>query len=208
MPTVVNTTPRTAPMPDFAYRDIDYFFRKKRFFGPKTERNVTAIFHSRPALDRAVKELQASDFRNDDIFIALSHKGTVLDLPLRIVSIAPFVVPAGIVLGLVLGGLLGWAAQAGWLQFMGIAPFLNGSALESASASGSVGGFIGGILGLVYGMRIPEYRPWKFETTMPEGTLFLVVRTVNPAETELAQRVLSPLMEKNSAPVVSEALAA
>lgn len=206
---MVTEAKQTKPLiPEFAYRDIDYFFRKKKFLGHSHERNVTSVYSDRAALNLAVKELQANGFRNDDIFITTSHHGTVLDTPLRIVSIAPFLTPLGILVGLILGGLMGWLTQMGTLQFFGIQPFVMDSGLVAASASSAVGGFVGGILGLIYGMRIPEYNPWKYETSAPQGTLFLVVRTVNEEETTRAAEVLDMTMDANTHPVVSEELAA
>ncbi|MGZ3692857.1 MAG: hypothetical protein ACXWQO_01315, partial [Bdellovibrionota bacterium] len=53
---------------EFAYRDIDHFFRKRHFLGGKMKENiVTARFHDRRNLERAVLALQAASFRNDNI---------------------------------------------------------------------------------------------------------------------------------------------
>jgi hypothetical protein len=194
--------------PDFAYRDLDYFFRKKKFFGHSGEHNVFAIFRNRSSLDQAVVQLQESGFRSDDIFIAQAQHGTVLDLPLRIVSLAPFFVPLGIFTGAILGALFGVAAQQGILHFLGIEPFSMGTIWESMSASSSVGSFVGGILGIVIGMRIPEYQPWRYETTAPDGSLFLVVRAVDAEETRKARSILEVYAGENGHAQVSSELAA
>jgi hypothetical protein len=194
---------------EFAYRDIDHFFRKRQFVThPHMERTVMATFHNRTHLDDAVRALQYSDFRNDDIFLTKSHNGSVLDTSLSIVSIAPFLVPLLIVVGFIIGNLLGLVTHEGYLSYFGISPFVDHSIITSMAAHGTVGAFMGGMLGTFYGMRIPEYQPWKYETSEPDGTLFLVVRTTNQEEVRIARQAMAPFLERESKVEIREQKAA
>lgn len=210
MATKTKKQQREVEIPEILYRDMDYFFRKKHFFGAqkKSDHNVSALFRERNSFNHAVADLQENGFRNDEIYTAVSHEGSVLDVPMRIVSVAPFFVPAGIVVGLVLGAMLGWLMHLGYFQFMSIEPFVSASPWQALAATSTVGGFVVGILALVFGMRWPENQPWKFESQLPEGTLFLMVRTLSDQEAEKARMILRANVRGTSFPSVTEKLAA
>lgn len=179
-------------VPHFQYRDMDYFFRKKRFFGKgPAERNVYAVFENHAAMEETIRHLRSEGFANDDIFLTKVRNGTLLDSAVGAFSIEPFLVPLGVAGGMLLGALCGWLAYFGNFSFFGIEPFVSSGPLSSAIATSIAWGFIGGILGILTGLTFLEYNPEKFETSYPEGTPFLVVRTLGDMEMEKARRVLN-----------------
>lgn len=196
-------------IPEVPYRDMDYFFRKKHWFGvqKRPDHKVTAAFPNRMELDQAITDLQRAGIRNDEMYTSLVRGGCSLTAPERLFSLAPFFVPIGLVAGAVIGAIMGMLTYFGYLKFFGIAPFHN-SFWQSMQASSIVGAFTLGIISLIFGLRLPEYQPWKFETDLPEGTHLLMVRAVEGEQAAMIQRVLQRRVEDTSFPEVTEQLAA
>lgn len=138
---------------------------------PMGRETVVGVFHDHADAERAIQDLRAAGFRDDQIGLLTPH-GT----PGVEVSPAPQFetrAGAGAVAGAVVGGVLGAAVA---LLIPGIGPVVAGGILATALGGGAVGALAGGIIGALVGMGIPEEEARYYEGEFKLGRTLVTVR--------------------------------
>ena len=95
-----------------------------------------------------------------------------------------------LLIGVVLGGSLGWLVGIGALAIPGLGPFIAAGPIMAALAGAGVGGVIGGITGALIGMGIPEYEAKRYEGRVKDGGILLSVHSNNADEVKRAKGIL------------------
>ena len=105
----------------------------------KGHKAVFGIFHSRTALENAVTNLKARDFRHSDISVLMPSTDGSQEFAHEKYTKAPEGAASGGTGGLVLGGALGWLVGAGALAIPGLGPLVVAGPILSALAGAGLG---------------------------------------------------------------------
>ncbi len=171
----------------------------------KDKKSVFGIFSTREAVDQAVTNLKAGDFRNQDISVLMPSQEGTKDFAHQKETKAPEGTAAGVTSGAVLGGGLGWLVGIGALAIPGIGPFVAAGPIMAALAGASVGGAVGGITGAMIGMGIPEYEAKRFEGIVKGGGILLSVHVDDSKWLDKAKEILKNSGAKDIASAGEEA---
>lgn len=154
----------------------------------ETETAEFAVFHDKASLEGAVDHLVRDGFLHSEIYTFVSHEGSLLD---HRGGLKESKLGEGLVLGVLIGVTAG--AIFGWLTGYGFnTPF---RAIEiprffSLFLWAVIWGFIGGKLGALIGRSIPEYKESSYETNLPDGTILVILKVVEPERAEQARTVV------------------
>jgi hypothetical protein len=151
---------------------------------------VFGIYHTRNQAERAVDDLLAAGFSNDDISVLLSDNEGSRDFAHEKNTKAPEGATAGVTTGGVIGGTLGLLAGIGALAIPGVGPFIAAGPIMGALAGLGVGGAVGGLIGALIGMGIPEYEAKRYEGRIKEGGVLLSVHCDTSGEIARAKDLL------------------
>jgi len=141
--------------------------------GKKTA--VFGIYHTRNQAERAVDDLLAAGFANDDISVLLPDIQGSKDFAHEKNTKAPEGTTAGVTTGGAIGGTLGLLAGIGALAIPGVGPFIAAGPIMGALAGLGVGGAVGGLIGALVGLGMPEYEAKRYEGRIKEGGVLLSV---------------------------------
>jgi hypothetical protein len=156
--------------------------------GKKTA--VFGIYHTGNQAERAVDDLLAAGFSNDDISVLLpDHLGSN-DFAHVNNTKAPEGATAGVTTGGAIGGTLGLLAGIGVLAIPGVGPLIAAGPIMGALAGLGVGGAVGGLIGALVGMGIPEYEAKRYEGRIKEGGVLLSVHCDTSDEITRAKDLL------------------
>ena len=152
---------------------------------------VFGIYHTKVQAERAVDDLLAGHFSNDDISVLLpdNDRGT-RDFAHEKNTKAPEGATAGVSAGGALGGVLGLLAGFGALAIPGVGPFIAAGPILSGLAGLGAGGAFGGLIGALVGMGIPEYEAKRYEGRIKDGGILLSVHCDSAAEISRAKDLL------------------
>jgi len=137
------------------------------------------IYRSRTDAERAVDQLLASGFRNEDISVLLQDNVGTKDFAHEKNTKAPEGATTGAVTGGVIGGTLGLLAGVGALAIPGVGPFIAAGPIMATLAGLGSGGVVGGLIGALAGMGIPEFEAKRYEGRIKEGGILLSVHCDN-----------------------------
>ena len=149
-----------------------------------TSRNpntVVGVFHSHAEAQRAVRELTAAGFTEDQIGIA-SQDQQGSDPQQAEGNKAGESIAAGAATGVGAGALWGLGIVAGVLPALG--PVIAGGALAAVVASAAATGVAGGLVGALVGLGIPEDEASYYQREFEQGR---AVVTVNAADAQAAE---------------------
>src|SRR5580698_1049600 len=152
---------------------------------------VFGIYQNEKQTERAVEDLLAAGFSNDDISVLLPHNEGTRDFAHDKGTKAPEGTAAGVTTGGVIGGTLGLLAGIGVLAIPGIGPFIAAGPIMAALAGLGVGGAVGGIIGALVGMGIPEYEAKRYEGHIKAGGVLLSVHCDTSGEITRAKELLT-----------------
>ncbi len=155
-----------------------------------TKTAVFGIYHTRNQAERAVDDLLAAGFSNDDISVLLPDNEGSRDFAHEKSTKAPEGATAGVTTGGVIGGTLGLLAGIGALAIPGVGPFIAAGPIMGALAGLGVGGAVGGLIGALIGMGIPEYEAKRYEGRIKEGGVLLSVHCDTSGEIARAKDLL------------------
>ena len=138
---------------------------------------LVAVFDDRLEAERAVSDLEAAGFRDDEIGFALrgsdvGRGGMITD---EIGTKDASGALSGAVTGGMVGGLLGAAAA---LLVPGVGPVVAGGILASFFGGAIAGTAVGGILGAMTGLGVSEDEARYYERQFQSGKAIVAVRTV------------------------------
>ena len=140
---------------------------------------VVGVFDDREAAQRAIDDLTAAGFGQEEIGYALKSDAVPSDA-------GPYDEPAelaaaegpvgGAATGALTGGVLGGLiAAAAALIVPGVGPVLAGGILASALGGAAIGAAAGGVLGGLVGMGVPEEEAARLEAELHAGRAVVTV---------------------------------
>lgn len=140
----------------------------------RTDREtVVAAFHSHAEAQKAVRELKAAGFSDEQIGIATKdHEGSYQEQTEG--NMAGEGATAGAVGGLGAGALWGLGIVAGVLPAIG--PVIAGGALAAIAASAAGTAAAGGLIGALVGLGIPEDEAEYYESEFNNGRTIVTVK--------------------------------
>src|SRR6202021_1369967 len=133
------------------------------------------IYPSNSAAERAVDQLIAAGFSNQDVSVLMADKQGSKDFAAEKNTKAPEGAVAGVGVGGTVGGTLGLLAGIGALAIPGVGPLIAAGPIMGALAGLGVGGAVGGIVGALVGLGIPEYEAKRYEGHIKAGGVLLSV---------------------------------
>ncbi|MGI8424894.1 MAG: general stress protein [Chloroflexota bacterium] len=142
---------------------------------------VVGVFVNRDDAARAVEDVVAAGFREDEIGFAIRNGGAA---PIETSDLTASDGPAssaatGVITGGVLGGLIAAAAA---LIVPGVGPVLAGGLLASALSGAAIGAAAGGVLGALVGLGVPEEEAALLQDEFHAGRAVVTVRAGDRAE--------------------------
>lgn len=143
------------------------------------DKAVFCIANSTEQAERIVDRLKAAGFANNDISVLFPDKSTTKDFAHEKSTKAPEGATTGGVVGMGVGGILGWLAGFGSLVIPGIGPFVAAGPIVAALSGAAVGTATGGIIGALVGLGIPEYEAKRYEGKVRAGNVLISVHTTN-----------------------------
>src|ERR1700761_8931663 len=153
-------------------------------------RVVYGLAATRETAEKAVAQLLANGFRNEDISVLLQDNVGTKDFAHEKATKAPEGTTTGVVTGGVIGGTLGLLAGIGALAIPGIGPFIAAGPIMGTLAGLGSGGVVGGLVGGLIGMGIPEYEAKRYEGHIKNGGVLLSVHCDTADEIKRAKDLL------------------
>jgi hypothetical protein len=137
----------------------------------RTGRTVVGLFPDRHHAEEAIRDLQASGFRDDQLGLALQDSGASASTEDTGSPAAEGAVK-GVVSGGVVGGLIG---LLGSLLVPGLAPIVVGGVLASALTAAGIGAATGGLIGALMAVGVPEADAKHFDLGLRSGGALVTV---------------------------------
>jgi hypothetical protein len=151
---------------------------------------VFGIYQNSAAAERAVDQILAAGFSNNDISVLLPDNQSSKEFAHEKNTKAPEGTTTGVTAGGVIGGTLGVLAGIGTLAIPGLGPFIAAGPIMAGLAGLGVGGAVGGLIGALVGMGIPEYEAKRYEGRMKNGGVLLSVHCNGSHEVARAKDLL------------------
>src|SRR5580658_1941469 len=148
---------------------------------------VFGIYQNEKQTERAVEDLLAAKFSNDDISVLLPSNEGTRDFAHDKSTKAPEGTAAGVTTGGLIGGTLGLLAGIGALAIPGVGPLIAAGPIMASLAGLGVGGAVGGVVGALVGLGIPEYEAKRYEGAVKGGGTLLSVHCDTSEEIDVAK---------------------
>jgi hypothetical protein len=148
------------------------------------------IYTSNAAAERAVDQLIAADFSNQDVSVLMADRQGSKDFAAEKNTKAPEGATTGVGVGGAVGGTLGLLAGIGALAIPGVGPLIAAGPIMGALAGLGVGGTVGGVVGALIGLGIPEYEAKRYEGRVKDGGVLLSVHCDSSQEVSRAKDLL------------------
>ena len=133
---------------------------------------VVAVFRNQPAAERAIADLHAAGFRDEQIGLLVHDRGRPASERVTEDAAGPSV-GEGAAAGAAVGGIIG---AAGALLIPGIGPVLATGILAGLLGGAVVGAVTGGIVGELVGVGIAEDEARYYESEFRSGRTLVAVR--------------------------------
>lgn len=153
------------------------------------DKAVYCIAKTTEQAETIVDRLKAAGFANNDISVLFPDKSTTKDFAHEKSTKAPEGATTGGVVGMGVGGVLGWLAGFGSLVIPGIGPFVAAGPIVAALSGAAVGGAAGGLIGALVGLGIPEYEAKRYEGKIRQGNVLIAVHTENSDERDRVEDI-------------------
>jgi hypothetical protein len=148
------------------------------------------IYSSNAAAERAVDQLIAAGFSNQDVSVLMADRQGSKDFAAEKNTKAPEGATTGVGVGGAVGGTLGLLAGIGALAIPGVGPLIAAGPIMGALAGLGVGGTVGGVVGALIGFGIPEYEAKRYEGRVKDGGVLLSVHCDSSQEVARAKDLL------------------
>jgi hypothetical protein len=152
---------------------------------------VIGIVNSLAATETIVDRLRVAGFTGDNISVLMPDKSGTKDFAHEHATKAPEGTTAGVGIGGLAGGTVGYLAGIGALTIPGIGPLVAAGPIMAALSGAAVGGAVGGITGALIGMGIPEFEAKQYAGKVKEGKILVSVHTTNRDQVQTAKAVLN-----------------
>lgn len=154
-------------------------------------RTVAGLFARQAEAHRAVRELKAAGFVDEQIGLALCEDSGPDGIPLceRIEPdelIEPALPTVGAIGGSLIGGWVGLLAGLSALIIPGLGPVLAGGVLGSLLVGVGLGAAGGGVVGALVGTGLSESEAQHFENGLQSGGILVTVQTTGRVPEVLA----------------------
>lgn len=148
---------------------------------------VTGVFHSHAEAQKAVRDLKAAGFTDDQIGVVSRHEdAAVARTGDSDETMAEEGAAIGAATGLGAGALWGLGIVAGVLPAIG--PVIAGGALAAIAASAAGTAVAGGLVGALIGLGVPEEEAEYYHSEFERGRTIVTVRA--GAKSAEARRIL------------------
>jgi hypothetical protein len=151
---------------------------------------VFGIFSDKLQVDEAMNTLRLDGFRPTDISVLYPENSGSKEFAHEKATKAPEGAAAGIGLGVVTGGALGWLAGIGAFAIPELAPLAAAGPIVGAMAGAGAIGTLGGLAGALAGMAEPEYEARRYQGRLKDAGILLSVHCDNPYWVKRAKAVL------------------
>ncbi|HEX6494952.1 MAG TPA: general stress protein [Acidobacteriaceae bacterium] len=148
------------------------------------------IYSTTAAAQRAVDELIAAGFSNQDVSVLMADRQGSKEFAAEKNTKAPEGATTGGVVGGALGGTLGLLAGIGALAIPGVGPLIAAGPIMGTLAGLGTGGVVGGLVGALVGLGIPEYEAKRYEGRVKDGGVLLSVHCDSSNEVSRAKEIL------------------
>jgi hypothetical protein len=148
------------------------------------------IYPTNSAAERAVDQLIAAGFSNQDVSVLMADRQGSKDFAAEKNTKAPEGATTGVGVGGAVGGTLGLLAGIGALAIPGVGPLIAAGPIMGALAGLGVGGAVGGVVGALVGLGIPEYEAKRYEGRVKDGGVLLSVHCDSSQEVSRAKDLL------------------
>ncbi|MFL6429228.1 MAG: general stress protein [Acidobacteriaceae bacterium] len=148
------------------------------------------IYSTTSAAERAVDELIAAGFSNQDVSVLMADRQGSKDFAAEKNTKAPEGATTGGVVGGAVGGTLGLLAGIGALAIPGVGPLIAAGPIMGTLAGLGTGGVVGGLVGALVGLGIPEYEAKRYEGRVKDGGVLLSVHCDSSDEVSRAKEIL------------------
>lgn len=148
------------------------------------------IYTTTAAAERAVDQLIAAGFSNQDISVLMSDRQGTKDFAAEKNTKAPEAATTGGAVGGAVGGTLGLLAGVGALAIPGVGPLIAAGPIMATLAGVGAGGVVGGVVGALVGLGIPEYEAKRYEGRVKDGGILLSVHCDSSNEVSRAKDIL------------------
>ncbi len=148
------------------------------------------IYSTNSAAERAVDQLIAAGFSNQDVSVLMADRQGSKDFAAEKNTKAPEGATTGVGVGGAVGGTLGLLAGIGALAIPGVGPLIAAGPIMGALAGLGVGGAVGGVVGALVGLGIPEYEAKRYEGRVKDGGVLLSVHCDSSDEVSRAKDIL------------------
>ena len=148
------------------------------------------IYPNNSAAERAVDQLIAAGFSNQDVSVLMADRQGSKDFAAEKNTKAPEGATTGVGVGGAVGGTLGLLAGIGALAIPGVGPLIAAGPIMGALAGLGVGGAVGGVVGALVGLGIPEYEAKRYEGRVKDGGVLLSVHCDSSNEVSRAKELL------------------
>jgi hypothetical protein len=145
------------------------------------QHTVFAHFKKKAAAVRAIDSLQKEGFSGTQISIEVSHNHNWLDEDQIRSTRAGTGAAFGSAFGLLIGGILGFLMHTEIFEQPLSSTIFMGSALGWAFF---------GVVGLLLGLFVTKFQKEDYKSKMPEGSLWVQIRSENPSAIAKARSVL------------------
>jgi len=152
---------------------------------------VIGIVNSLAATETIVDRLRVAGFTGDNISILMPDTSGTKDFAHEHATKAPEGTAAGVGIGGLAGGTVGYLAGIGALAIPGIGPLVAAGPIMAALSGAAVGGAVGGITGALIGMGIPEFEAKQYAGKVKDGKILVSVHTTNRDQVQTAKAVLN-----------------
>jgi hypothetical protein len=170
--------------------------REERFRGGATGvlpatggRTVFAVFDERDRAEDAINELREAGFGRDDISLIARSEREARELA-GSTGAETKAAGAGVVLGGIAGGAVGWLVGIGALAIPGLGPVVALGALGTTLAGAAAGAAAGGLIGALVGLGVPEEQARTYEAAIKKGAILVSVSADNDSEIRRAREIL------------------
>jgi hypothetical protein len=153
------------------------------------DKAVFCIAKTTEQAERIVDRLKAAGFSNNAISVLFPDKSTTKDFAHEKSTKAPEGATTGGIVGMGVGGILGWLAGFGSLVIPGLGPFVAAGPIVAALSGAAVGTATGGLIGALVGLGIPEYEAKRYEGKIREGNVLISVHTENSDERDRVEDI-------------------
>ena len=152
---------------------------------------VSAIFKTRPAVEKAINQLERAGFKDNQISFVMSdetRQNYIRDI--KESTKADEGAAAGAGVGGLAGAIAGMLMAAGSIAIPGLNLIVTGALVTSLAGLGA-GALAGGLVGGLIGAGIPEHEAKLYETEIRNGNFLVSVQAATKEQETEAREIFS-----------------